>query len=1509
MSPVVVAEEDRCRFRGVDIEKENYGEEINMNSFIKSFLVMLTVMLGFGVLPAQANDPSFKIGTASLISPTAAQTYYDNATVPTGVDIWGGLSRTEISELANALHYDIDLIFEYVRNNVEVTPLYGLKKGAMGALLEHHGTPFDQAHLLVELLKHSDAVQATGYSPKYRLGTISITLKQAAEWFGVAYSTGVATAGVEETAFDTASLQKVLADGGIPASISGENITISHIWVEATVGGQAYLFDPAFKPYEYKKGILDLKDISAINFNLTTFKNNAESGMTSLSASGIDYIQAVNSGNIETYLTTRATTLLNTLKTSYAKASLEDIIGYRKIIPIERPEAGFRDTILSDHVDGGTGYVDIPNQYRTTMQIKFSDYFTEGGSPQYLEVVNKTLFVDDIYGGFTGFKTSANLNNFSLSFVAGGALISLYNNAGFDHHPLERTNAKLVINVNHPYAANNTYGGVADGSYMDRDSEFKVDYVSNITIVNGWGFIGSGFEDRVNKSSYDGKSLITQIYTHWDDGFPEPDQIEPTFKADLIKTQVAAGWLKQMSSMADIQSALGSGIFQHHHSFGVSYNSTYVSKTTFECISQTCMQRGAGEVTKIGDETLRLSIISGASVNHKEDDDVKRKGMIQSIVSSAATLEGSIYEQLNDATEIASTASRFDWANTYRAGETDVNKGQLRFYFFPADIQPSYLDTYVATKKHLLLNYFDGAFTDSGKLFALVSQYVSEGYDVTVSEFDALGPGSYSGIRVIISGMIYTYPTKGMRRGIAMVAVKPDTGEIAHIVTDSQRSFKGSGSSASPEEVAEFDPMKSADILKDNFEDRSNLHGVSLSDGKLTYSPSTDLTLGSGEMPYALSFQRNFQSGKGRSPGFPDGWTHNWDIVAQTGGSGMEAMGQSSVRNAVASLAAFQVLQELYAATPVDISELKKQVYAVFVNNWWGKHLSNNTVTVRHGSGSQSFFRMVDGSFNAPGNGTAVLTQTGSRFLADVPGSPAVFKEWRYENMSFSLKQAGKDVISFSPRLMERDRYYGGGIQSTTKIKTGYFPAASWSFPSGMSINFSYAVNNSPILLSVANNLGRQLDFTWGSHDGVSVITDINATDRYKIQFTYDREGYVPVYTYHLGDRKSRRGLVLKSSTDALDNVIDYTYHQATFMFLDDVFNPSDVAAASTIPSLRFSYDVLKKVYEVHDAVALKGGVRGTYKHYYANGRRGEREDPLGNSYSVYYNDKGQPIRHIDEIGRVVTTDYYNIGWVKSRTYPEGNQAVFEYDNLGNVDKMTQVAKPTSGLPDLMAEAAYDPVWNKPLWVRDAMGNQTDLEYYPLGVSGAGQIKKATRPEPTTGATRPVYSYEYNSYGQLNKVTDPLNMVTLNSYDASGNLATTTVDNGGIALKTVYYSDFIGNVCRTVDPRGSDGLVGGYDPACDPPPVNNPPVAVNDSKTASTGTEATISVLVNDYDPDGDPLTVISISDTTNCSKTSSTVTCEFFTQGSHGISYTISDGNGGTDSAIAEFIMEGPPV
>jgi hypothetical protein len=153
---------------------------------------------------------SLALGLAMLISLSAAA-WCANPTLIAQPVVTAPAS---IPELARALKYDAVLIYEYVYSNIDYTPIYGVKKGALGALLDGHGNDFDQAALMVALLRQS------GYTASYVSGKITLNQTQLSNLFGVDTSTAC-------------PVLRLLGQGGFPVSLTGCNVTSFNLRVRS----------------------------------------------------------------------------------------------------------------------------------------------------------------------------------------------------------------------------------------------------------------------------------------------------------------------------------------------------------------------------------------------------------------------------------------------------------------------------------------------------------------------------------------------------------------------------------------------------------------------------------------------------------------------------------------------------------------------------------------------------------------------------------------------------------------------------------------------------------------------------------------------------------------------------------------------------------------------------------------------------------------------------------------------------------------------------------------------------------------------------------------------------------------------------------------------------------------------------------------------------------------------------------------------------------------------------
>lgn len=197
-----------------------------------------------------------------------------------------------------------------------------------------------------------------------------------------------------------------------------------------------------------------------------------------------------------------------------------------------------------------------------------------------------------------------------------------------------------------------------------------------------------------------------------------------------------------------------------------------------------------------------------------------------------------------------------------------------------------------------------------------------------------------------------------------------------------------------------------------------------------------------------------------------------------------------------------------------------------------------------------------------------------------------------------------------------------------------------------------------------------------------------------------------------------------------------------------------------------------------------------------------------------------------DELGRLTTLNYdkLDLGPIQI-IYPEGNQDNYVYDARGNVIQLTKVPKPGSGLASQVLTAGYDatcssePKCNKPNWVKDAQGHETDYAYD----NSTGLLLSVTKPADNNGI-RPVTAYSYqqiatysrNPSGGLSqagliwKLTGTATCRTTQGSTSINGLVTTLSCAGGTSdlhLTTVSYAGSLNALPTSVTESSGDGSI------------------------------------------------------------------------------------------------------
>ncbi len=223
-----------------------------------------------------------------------------------------------------------------------------------------------------------------------------------------------------------------------------------------------------------------------------------------------------------------------------------------------------------------------------------------------------------------------------------------------------------------------------------------------------------------------------------------------------------------------------------------------------------------------------------------------------------------------------------------------------------------------------------------------------------------------------------------------------------------------------------------------------------------------------------------------------------------------------------------------------------------------------------------------------------------------------------------------------------------------------------------------------------------------------------------------------------------------------------------------------------------------------------------------------------------------------------------------------------------------------------------------------------------LDLRGAGKVTiNQVADDTDAGATKGTVTFGDGSsleFSQIEKIlTDPVNNAPIAEDDAvsvdednsiSINVLANDIDPDRDSLTISNVSDPAngtativgGQILYTPDPdfngtdtitytvTDPDGLTDTATVTVTVNPVNDAPVAADDTATTDEDTAITIDVLGNDTDVDGDTLTITNVSDPANGTaeivggKVVYTPNQDF--NGTDTLTYTVSDGNGGTDTA-----------
>lgn len=452
-------------------------------------------------------------------------------------------------------------------------------------------------------------------------------------------------------------------------------------------------------------------------------------------------------------------------------------------------------------------------------------------------------------------------------------------------------------------------------------------------------------------------------------------------------------------------------------------------------------------------------------------------------------------------------------------------------------------------------------------------------------------------------------------------------------------------------------------------------------------------------------------------------------------------------------------------------------------------------------NGVSEEFTQTNGVFTPRVQNGSSLTQSGDTYL--YIGS---------DGTRLEMELLGWPMNGFAKRRIDPD----GLITTYNYVQQQYC-----FFPDGSGGCASYAMATR--LQSVTNSVGYQMHFEYASNTfdqlnsgpfyTVTKVTGINNAVDYCNPQAFSCTGLTrtwPSATYQRTPDPFPQILSgTQTVTDQSGRVT--TYHELGPGKIDRIR-----LAGQTSDLMTISWDSTGRV-------SGASGPNGSWSYAYVDGPyvySTTASGPLGQSLTVALDGTtGLVASTTDAAGSTYAYEYDAGRRVIGITAPEGNSTELTYDGRGNLTEVTAVAKPGSGLADIVTSAAYLPtcanpiVCNQPTSTTDARGNVTDYTYDPTH----GGVLTVTAPAPSPGATRPQTRVTYaaqtayfkNSAGAI--VAAPTSVIKPVEVSSCATAASCDGTAGEVVTAIAYGSTGVANnlnVTRVTEGSGAKSMAG-----------------------------------------------------------------------------------------------------
>jgi len=1239
---------------------------------------------------------------APLITPADALTYYNARPGALTSPAFSTEPRDpRIQRLADSLDNDAWRIYEYVANSIETTPQFGLEKGAFGAILDGYGNPFDQANLMVELLREA------GTAANYQYGEIEFTgadIADFTDWMGPATARGAC---------------ELLSGGGIPAIINGStqndcasfahtagsltSVRMAHIWVIANLGNGLRAYDPSFKRHVRtgRSAILDTLPAASAYRGATGGALGTYSGIPAITG-----LNATSVTNLDNALTGATTSLLAQLQQpANMNQSLVEIAGGTRI-EIANLYHKALDTATASHpyqaatTAQWTGQ--IPTALRATLTIDVQ--LNIGGT---LQVATRDIA--ELAGRrLTLIPFSIGNNASATIWLDEELLLQAQYSGGCATCQMTGFGTMVGLSIDHAYASNS-------GWYMDEVWRQPVSDVSTSVLLTSWGDRGPGAEVRnvrafaadgqvhrqpytagsspecyaaetqaiANSSAADTPHSIAYIHiekTEYTDGRVE---ITKTLRTRLDVSAGSGGGVVVGNCMPTLEEQASLAFFSAQSRTKMQVSESWPARAeellraldgvsanrhlNHHMIGVVTSRADIGNDNSIREDQLLLSVTSRLSTAPLGPNSSDKAAFVQAASSGLSALESATTREASGAPEANSTASMFQWYLTSpNVPAQGLGSGGSRIFLL-ADA------TNFSTVAQQIFEYagpattYAEAFADAEfNLILPLSGRLGPSVDAIRFPGESVGGADYW--RRLGSAYMAYSDTPGLFHSVAHMtapACGTERYQLRQSMSCLRLPLKGSGAATFATELN--GPTAEREFLDEQYDAWASSFSVDVSTGSMTFTPPADIETGAGGYPYSLAFQRSYNSGSQSSGPLGTGWSHNLEARLEVG-SDIRAATSGTAQQAAATLVAADAILSLFEGGGDQVD----MVRALLIQNWWAESLVNNSVSIQRGSGSEQFYRMADGSFISSPGARTTLTQQGSITIDTETGDYSEhdgttwlsvanidFRAFDYSALSFSYDTQdglieqfvyGADTTHSTGILPMADNNQNQTIGShRTFLRT---TSTHETGPSDVILTYSYA---NGALSRVENNLGRQLNFSYLHTDPLKPPVEQIAGSAplgpaYILTAVTDENGR----TVSFGIDDS----TLLFNRRRLDTVTNPQGHQSSYTYatqrawsigglggtpampLDELVLLTEIRLphAPTTAYLSFGYDEIGRLLSVTDADG------DTTDYGIGEGARGMVRNPANHETWSYFDQDGRQIASADRRQNLTTWRYDGIG-------------------------------------------------------------------------------------------------------------------------------------------------------------------------------------------------------------------------------------------------------------------------